>query len=135
MKTNFVEYLKKKKAQEKIDKFAKKYQGKKVVLYGAGFFASELLRKYDFSSLNVIGIADKKFERSEGEFYGIQKLTPYDLLEKEFDLLLITTYDDEPIRDYLKNDLLQGEDVRFRISTLVRMNLWEYIKFVISGGN
>ncbi len=134
MKTNFKEYLEKKKTQIKIDKLAKQYGGKKVILYGAGMFASDLLKHYDFSELNIIGVADKKFQdNSEGEFYGYTKFGHYDLLENDFDLLLITTYDDTHIKDFIINDLFQGEDIKFKIKTLVKLNLLEYIKEVIKG--
>lgn len=133
-RTNFIEYLKKKKAQEKINKFAEKYQDKKIVLYGAGLFAGELIRNYDLSKLNIIGVADKKFQNnSEGDFYEYKKFGPYDLLENTFDLLLITTYDDTYIKDFLKKELFQGEDINFEIKTLIKMNLFEYIKAVFKG--
>lgn len=131
MKTDFKDYLKKKKAQKKIDEIAKQYKDKKIVLYGAGLFASELIRNYDFSSLNIIGVADKKFQDNfDGDFYGYTKFSPYDLLETEFDLILITTYDDTDIKKFLKNELLQGENITYEIKTLIGLNLFEYIKGV-----
>lgn len=134
MKTNFKEYLEKKKAQKLIDEIASKYEDKKVVLYGAGLFAGELFRNYDFSKLNIIGVADKKFQDNyEGDFYGYPKLGPDDLLETDFDLLLITTYDDTYIKDFLKNDLFSAEEKIFEIKTLVRLNLFEYIKELCKG--
>jgi hypothetical protein len=132
MKTNFKEYLEKKKAQKSIDKIAKQYGYKKIILYGAGLFAGELFRNYDFSHLNIVGIADKKFENDLGDFYGYQKFNPLDLLENDFDLLLITTYDDTSIKNYLKNDLLQGENVKFGIKTLIGMNFFEYVKSLVT---
>ncbi len=132
MKTNFKDYLEQKKAQKAIDKIAKKYKDKKVVLYGAGFFSSDLLRNYDFSKVNVIGVADIKFQDdTEGDFYGYKKIGSYDLLETDFDLLLITTYDDEPVKDFLNDDLFEGEERKFKVQTLIKMNLWDYIKQVI----
>lgn len=132
MKTNFKEYLEKKKAQKQIDKFAKKYAGKKVILYGAGFFASDLLRNYDFSKLNVVAVADLKFQdNTEGDFYGYPKIGPYDILEQDFDLLLIINYDDEPIKDFFEEDLFEGEEIKFEVKTLIKMNLWDYIKKLI----
>ena len=131
MQTNFKEYLEKKKAQKLIDKIAKMYKDKKIVLYGAGYFASELLRNYDFSNLNIIGVADLKFQDDvEGDFYGYPKMGAYDLLEIDLDLLLIITYDDEPIKDFLKKEILEGEEFSFKIRTLVPMCLWDYIKQV-----
>lgn len=132
MKTNFKEYLEKKKAQQKIDKIAKQFENKSVVLYGAGFFAGDLLRNYDFSKLNIIGVADKKFQNDlEGDFYGYQKLAPEDLLETEFNLLLLITYDDQPLKEYLKNDLFQGENKKCKIKVLITMNILEYINYLL----
>ena len=129
MKTNFKDYLEKKKAQTQIDKFAKKYEGKKVILYGAGYFASDLMRNYDFSKLNIIGVADMKFQgNTEGDYYGYPKLGAYDILEKDFDLLLLTMYDDEVAKDFFEEDLFAGEDIKFEVKTLIKMNLWDYIK-------
>lgn len=134
MKTNFKEYLEKKKTQKKIDLFAKKYEDKTVVLYGAGLFAGDLLRNYDFSKLNIIGVADKKFQDdSEGEYYGYKKFGPLDLLEQKYDLLLITTYDDTHIKKYLKNDLYQGEEFKPEIKTLIGLNIIEYITELFKG--
>lgn len=134
MKTNFKEYLAKKKAQKAIDKIAKQYEGKSIILYGAGLFAGDLLRNYDISKLNVIGVADLKFQGNyEGDYYGYKKFGPEDLLETEFDLLLITVYDEKPIKDYLKRDLFQGEDLRFELKSLISLNIFEYIKGVFQG--
>lgn len=132
MKTNFKDYLEIKQAQKEIDKIAKQYENKKVVLYGAGLLAGDLIRNYDLSKLNVIGVADIKFkEYAEDKYYEYQKLSPDDLLETDFDLLLITAYDDIKIKNYLKNELFQGEKVNFKIKTLINMNLFEYIKATI----
>lgn len=132
MKTNFKEYLEKKKAQKIIDKFAKKYEGKRIVLYGAGLFAGDLIRNYDFSKLNIIGVADKTFqENNDGDFYGYKKFGPYDLLQEDFDLLLITTYDDTSIRDFIENTIMHAKNAKFEVKTLISLNLFEYIKALI----
>lgn len=133
MQTDFKEYLEKKKAQKIIDKAAKKYKNKSVVLYGAGFFASDIVRNYDLSKLNILGVADMKFQDdNEGDFYGFKKIGSYDLLEMDFDAVLITTYDDEAVKEFLIEDLFQGENKKIKIDTLVKMNLIEYIKHVFS---
>lgn len=134
MKTNFKEYLEKKNAQKQIDKLAKNNSGKKIVLYGAGFFASDLLRHYDLSGLNIIGIADNKFiNETEGDFYGYPKLSPEDLLETEFDLLLITVYDDTNVKIYLRDELFEDAKDKRKVKSLIKMGLFEYIKEVIKG--
>lgn len=134
MKTNFKEYLEKKKAQCAIDKISKEFGYKQIVLYGADLFTGDLVRNYDLSKLNIIGVADESFRKdSEGDYYGYQKFAPEDLLETDFDLLLITAYDDIEIKKYLKKDLFQGEEVKFQIKSLIRLNLFEYIKEVLNG--
>lgn len=134
MKTNFKDYLEKKQAQKIIDKFAEQYKDKKIILYGVDLFTADLFRNYELQKLNIIGIADKSFEKHpEGEYYEYKKLVPNDLLEEDFDLLLITTYDDVEIKQFLKKDLLQGEEVNFRIKTLIKLNLFEYIKALLNG--
>lgn len=46
------------------NKILNKLRNKKVIVYGAGKFFSNL--DFDFSQLNIIGIADKKFKNSLG---------------------------------------------------------------------
>ena len=65
---DFLNYLQKYNAQEKINKLAKKYKNKRVVIYGAGQFAKTAFENYDLSKLNIVAIADKKFEQ-EGEHH------------------------------------------------------------------
>lgn len=134
MKTNFKEYLEKKKAQKVINETAEKFKDKKIILYGADLFTGDLFRNYDLSKLNVLGIADKSFQGDyENDYYGYKKMGPYELLETDFDLLLITAYDDTEIKEFLKKDLLQGEDIKFKIKTLIKLNLFEYTKELING--
>lgn len=134
MKTNFKEYLKKKKAQNVIDKFATEYENKKIVIYGADLFAGDLFRNYDLSKLNIIGVADKTFQdNTEGNYYDYPKLSPDDLLGTDFDLLLIIAYDDTEIKRFLKKELFQGKSIKFKIKTLINLSLFEYIKSIVNG--
>jgi len=134
MKTNFIEYLEHKDAQKIIDKYALEYSDKKIILFGAELFAGDLFRHYDLSKLNILGVADRAFEKHpEGDYYGYKKFSPLDLLEIDFDLLLITEYDDVDIKEYLKSELLQGEEVKFKVKTLIKLNIIEYIKGTVNG--
>lgn len=131
MTPNFKDYLKKKKAQKIIDKFAKKYSGKDIILYGAGLFATELLLNYDFSRLNIVGIADLKFQdNDEGYCFGYKKVGPYDLNEKNFDVLLIINYDDEITRDFIEDAVLEDDDF-VKIEALIKLSWFDYIKKLI----
>lgn len=134
MKTNFKEYLKNKNTQKRINTLAQEFSAKKIVLFGAGLFAGDLIRNYDLSGLDIVAVADLSFkDDSQGEYYGYKKISPLDLLEMDFDLILITEFDDTEIKKYLKKDLFQGEDRNLKIKTLVNMNVFEYINALVKG--
>lgn len=134
MKTNFKDYLKEKNAQKSIDDIAEKYADKKIMLYGIDLLTGDLFRNYDLQKLNIIGIADRSFQNDhETEYYGYKKFTPDELLKTDFDLLLITTYDDIEVKEFLKKDLLKDKKIKFKIKTLIKMNLFEYIKALMNG--
>ena len=134
MKTNFKNYLKRKKAQEVIDKLAEQYKVKKVGLYGIDLFTGDLFRNYDLSKLGVQGIADRSFHNeSSDDYYGYKKLNHDELTNTDFDVLLITTYDDTETKSYLKKDLFKNKKNDIQIKTLIKMNLFEYIKGLMNG--
>lgn len=131
MRTHFKRYLEKKKAQKVINKFAKKYADKKIILYGAGVFAEDLLNYYDLSKLNIVGISDAKFKiDKEGEFFNYKKISPDDIVKQDFDLLLTLLYDDEPLMDFFDDRLFKGIDIDFKIEPLIKMSFWDYVKKV-----
>lgn len=134
MKTNFKNYLAKKKAQDIIDKFAKKHEGTKIILYGVDLFTGDLFRNYDLSKLNIIGVCDKSFEQnSNSNFYDYPKIQIQKLLDENFDILLITLFDDTEAKSFLKKELLKDKAYNFKIKTLVKMNIFEYIHALING--
>ena len=108
-------------------------KGKRVLLYGAGEAFVELNKKYFFTEiLNVVAIADKKFEVEECEcgccccghehehkekkeqyFEGIKAIAPSDIPNEDYDVLLITNERPQPILNYVFNELnVEGKDVR-----------------------
>lgn len=88
----YEEYLKKTNLNKLICKLSQ--SKKRVVLYGAGLFAQELISQYDLSSLNIVGISDKKFEDSDiEEFEGYKAYKPSQLHLLEFDTILITLFE------------------------------------------
>lgn len=134
MKTNFKSYLKKKQAQDMIDRLSQEYKGRKIVLYGVDLFTGDLFRNYDLSNLNIIGVADTTFERhKQGDFYGYKKFEPKELLDLDFELLLITTYDDMENKSYIKKELFKGKKMKFKLKTLINMNFIEYVKGLLNG--
>lgn len=110
-------------------------KSKKVLLYGAGEAFVELNKRYNFTeNLNVVAIADKKFEVEECEcgccccghehkhehkekkeqyFEGIRAIAPEEILNEDYEVLLITNENPNPILRYVFKDLnIKDKDVR-----------------------
>ena len=115
---NILGYLKAVNAQRKINKLARKYKNKKIVIYGAGEYFQILKNNFDLSNLNIVGIADKKFETSkDSNPTQYLALAPEELKEFDLDVILVALYDDTSLCDYLEYQLLintenEGKPVR-----------------------
>ena len=64
---DFLEFFRKENAQKQIDKLARKYKNRKIVLYGAGIYARCLIENYDISKLPIIGVSDRSFGNGDVE--------------------------------------------------------------------
>lgn len=115
---NILGYLKAVHAQRQINKLARKYKNKKIVIYGAGEYFQILKNNFDLSNLNIVGIADKKFETSkDSNPTQYLALAPEELKEFDLDVILVALYDDTSLCDYLEYQLLintenEGKPVR-----------------------
>ena len=133
MTIDFRKVLERKNVQMNIDKLAALYPTEKIMLYGASDFSKLLLDSYDFSKFSIVGIADTKFaDDFDGEFCGFPKYSPFDLLENEFDVILLLEYDAKPHKTYIKK-LFEGEDTKFEIKQIVKFNLIDYLKYIFLG--
>ena len=117
-KRQILDYLKAVHAQRQINKLARKYKNKKIVIYGAGEYFQILKNNFDLSNLNIVGIADKKFETSkDSNPTQYLALAPEELKEFDLDVILVALYDDTSLCDYLEYQLLintenEGKPVR-----------------------
>ena len=115
---NILGYFKSVHAQRQINKLARKYKNKKIVIYGAGEYFQILKNNFDLSKLNIVGIADKKFETSkDSNPTPYLALAPEELKEFDLDVILVALYDDTSLCDYLEYQLLlntQNEDKPIR---------------------
>ena len=115
---NILNYFKAVHAQRQINKLARKYKNKKIVIYGAGEYFQILKNNFDLSKLNIVGISDKKFETSkDSNPTSYLALAPDELKDFDFDVILVALYDDTSLCDYLEYQLLintenEGKPVR-----------------------
>ena len=134
-KLDHLEYFKKVNAQRQIDRLSKKYKNKKIVIYGCGEYFKILYNNFDLSKLNIVGICDKKFEKTEDQNPTQYKaLKPEDLKYGDFDLILVALYDDSSTCDNLEYQVLintpnEGKKVR----SIIEPTFWYIIKVLIGG--
>lgn len=104
-----MEIFNEKNIQKRVDYLARRYKGKKVVIYGAGDYFLNLRDKCDLSGLNIVGISDRKFEVSKDENpAGYTPLTPEELKTFDFDVIFVLLKNDEKMCDYLEYQLLMN---------------------------
>ena len=115
---NFKEYLEEYNTQEKIDKLAKKYKNKKIALYGAGSFCKVIFENYDMTKLNIVAIADAKFEDEKNKkFFNLNCIEPKELGTFDCDVILISNYDYNMFLTILDDQILyltKNENIEVR---------------------
>ncbi|MBR2068848.1 MAG: FkbM family methyltransferase [Candidatus Gastranaerophilales bacterium] len=94
-----------------FEKIEKEYKDKKILLYGAGVFFEELYKEIDFSKLNIIAIADKKFQNNtKDKFYNFSCYSPNEIPSLDFDILLTTVINPDVLRTFLK-DITKNKNI------------------------
>jgi len=120
--------LAKKNFQKRIDKLAQKYNGKKIVIYGAGLLFNVISDNYDLSKLNIVVIADQKFyEEETPEFKGFKAINAYDLENFDFDVILLGTFLAFQAENTIREEIFaDGKDLV--IESLLEKNFFEKIE-------
>lgn len=119
-------WLKQKNIQKRIDSLAKKYAGKNIVIYSAGIMSCILFEDYNMSKLNIVGIADGKFDK-ETDFYGYKAVNSNKILELKPDIILIAAYKEKEIKEYIIDNLLE-EKSKIQIIPIVKKSILEKIR-------
>ncbi|OLA93978.1 MAG: hypothetical protein BHW64_05690 [Candidatus Melainabacteria bacterium LEY3_CP_29_8] len=104
------EYLTFVNEQRYIDKLAKKYNNKKILIYGTGTIAEHIFDNYDLSKLNIIAVSDKKYT-IRSTYKGYLAVSPDEIKDLNPDIILFTLYSNKPVKDYLKK---QNIDVIYK---------------------
>ena len=91
--------------QKYIDKLAKKYKNKKILIYGAGTIAEHIFDDYDLSKLNIIAVSDKKYT-SRSTYKGYPAVNPDEIKNLNPDVILFTLYNFKPlIKDFRQQNI------------------------------
>jgi hypothetical protein len=120
-------YLSKYKLDKTLPKLIKKLNGKKVIIYGEGTLFQLIKKYYDISDLNIIGIADKKFETSTENInengYKIYRLN--EIKTSGADYILVTQ---KFYVNILEGLYEQFKDTSIKIKPLVKKPFWTIMK-------
>ena len=124
------EFLKKYNLQNKINKLGYRYRGKKIVLYPAGEFCSEIMKNCDLSGLNITGIADERFEQEkQNVFCGLNCIKPSDLKTLDYDVILVADSDYKKYVTILDEQILYGsKNAAIEIRPLISLSFWDMLK-------
>ena len=92
---------------EKTSEFIQKLQGKKVLIYGVGLGFELINNQINIvKNLNIAAFSDKKFEKENpGKLYGIKTIKPDDIVNIDFDYILVTNERSDVIEQYLVSNL------------------------------
>ncbi|MCQ2740307.1 MAG: hypothetical protein MJ237_08825 [bacterium] len=121
-----------KETQNRINKIAKKYRNKKILLYGAGLYASRFLKEYDLSALNIIGISDKIYEINKPEvFFGYKTYSPSEIPTLDFDVMLLSVIKYYNLANILKKTILKGINRHIILDSLTKKYLMNRILTII----
>lgn len=114
-------YLRDNDAQKQIDKLAKRCKNKKVVFYGAGKFLNTLIGLYNLEEFNVVGLCDRSFkENNIKNKTSYLAVSPEDLVNYDYDVIIITTLWDYKAMKYLLRETLKDrKDKNFAIYPII----------------
>ena len=122
------EKLKKFNFDKQLKKLNKKMKNKKIVIYGTGLLFQKVLKNYDLSNLNIIGISDRKYVKNdEGKEELGYKIIPIDkIADYNPDYILIATLKFLDILEDFRNNVFK--DTKIKISPLVDRPFMELLK-------
>ena len=92
----------------------KKLKNKTVVIYGTGILFQKILKNYDLSNLNIIGVSDRRFTLDkEGEDCLGYKIIPLGCIEKyKPDYVLVATLKFLGILDNFRNNTFKNTKIK-----------------------
>ena len=120
-------YLAKHKFDKTFPKLIKSLKGKKVIIYGAGTLFQLIKKHYGVDGLNIVGIADRKYETSSEKTsdtgYKIYRLD--EITDSDADCILVSVKFYTSIIEELYE---RFKDKKIKVKPLIRKSLWSILK-------
>lgn len=128
---DYLKYYKDINAQKQINKLAKKYKNKKIVIYGAGIMSDLMFKNYDLSKLNITAVCDKKFSKND-KFHSYNTITPDELKTFDYDVILVLLLQDTEIIDHIKDVIIINSPNEFKkVESFIKIPFWKCIKILL----
>lgn len=118
--------------EKQLKKLEKKYQNKKIILYGIGKYFDAIIENYNFSKLNIIAISDIEYEKLKKsnnknlKNYNIVAPAKIHLLNP--DIVLLTTENDYFIEKYFRETLFKETRKKFKYKPILTLPLYAKIQ-------
>ena len=127
---DIIKYLKENDAQRQIDKLAKKLKDKKIAIYGAGEYFELIEKNYDLSGLNIVAIADLRFETDkDSKNTSYEPIAPSELKDLDVDAIVMALINDIDVLKIIEKKILKGsKNENIRIMPLISPTLKYIIK-------
>ena len=121
-------YLLKYNFEKRLKELKTKLKDKKILLYGGGLLLELICRYFDLSSLNIIGVVDKKCNsvNHSAKICGYDAYSPKQILELNPDYIVITTRKVIPIAENLYFNYLKNTNIK--LISMVKKGLIATIK-------
>ena len=127
MVEDFQKYLKQRHFDKTLRRHIKKFEGKKIVVYGTGMLFEAVVNNYDLSKLNIIAVADRKYAAKKPDKYlGFDTVAPDDIADLKPDVVLVGVLRTVAIVEYLRYDLLLDKGIQ--VYPLVDRKILEILK-------
>lgn len=133
MTETYLDFYEQINAQKQINKLAKKYKNKKILIYGAGIMTRILFENFDLKNLNIVGVCDLKFENSTNEnFFSYPAISPNILGEYDFDVIFVNLRNQDRIIKNIKyRKLVNTKNEDKEVTSLLKQPLSFLIKQIL----
>ena len=111
--------------EKRLEKLSYDLRCKKIIIYGCGLAFQVMLKYFDFSKINIIGVYDSRFDNNPQEnFLGYKVLTRNEL--NNADYILLSTWNTIDIAHSLK-------DYRPKVKSLINKKIKDVLKEIWEG--
>ena len=114
MSKDLKRYLENINFQKQLNNIEKKCKNKKVLIYGTGLLFLTIVKNYDISKLNIIGVSDIKYDiHDNGKYlHGYETIPLSKIKELNPDYILISIFNFLPILYNFKNHFFKKTKIK-----------------------